>query len=204
MTELIEKMNKFLVLLLLLSSQVHSLVPGDKAPDFTLINQNGKAIKLSNIENKFIVLEWYNHDCPFVRKHYDSKNMQITQKTYKDNDYVTWLSISSSAKGNQGHIANSTSALKLMKQEGSFSDHLLLDEKGVVGRLYGAVTTPQIVIIDSKMKVRYIGAMDSIASANKDDIKKAKNYALSAISKLLLQQDPSPAKTRPYGCSIKY
>ena len=197
-------MIKLVLIALFFSTQSFALVPGDKAPDFSLINQNGKLIKLSQIKNKFIVLEWYNDGCPFVRKHYDSKNIQTIQKTYKENDYVSWISISSSAKGNQGHIGNSAHALKLLQEEGSFADHLLLDEKGVVGRLYGAVTTPQIVIIDSKMKIRYIGAIDSIASANVKDIKKAKNYALSAISKLLLQQEPRPAKTKPYGCSVKY
>jgi peroxiredoxin len=204
MMEWIEKMNRLLILLFILSGQVMALVPGDTAPDFTLINQSGKSIKLSNIKNKFIVLEWFNQGCPFVRKHYDSENMQTIQKTYKENDYITWISISSSAKDKQGHIANSAQALKVLKDEGSFADHLLLDEAGSVGRAYGAVTTPQIVIIDSKMKVRYIGAIDSIASANPADIKKAKNYALSAISKLLLQQAPNPAKTKPYGCSVKY
>lgn len=201
---LIEKMNKFIIVFLILIGQATALVPGDSAPDFTLINQAGKSIKLSSIKNKFIVLEWFNHGCPFVRKHYDSKNIQTIQKTYKDNDYVTWMSISSSAKGKQGHIGNSVQALKIMQAEGSFADHLLLDESGTVGRAYGAVTTPQIVIIDAQMKIRYIGAIDSVATADPADIKKAKNYALSAISKLLLQQNPKPAKTKPYGCSVKY
>lgn len=155
-------------------------------------------------KDKVVVLEWYNEGCPFVRKHYDAKNMQNTQKTFKDNEYVTWVMIVSSAKGKQGHISGPAAASDIMKKEGSFADHLLLDIDGSVGKLYDAKTTPHMYVIDSKGIIRYTGAIDSISSANPADIMKAKNYVTSAVSKVLLQEKPNPSKTRPYGCSVKY
>ena len=179
--------------------------PGDEAPDFKLKNHKGQMISLKSInKDKIVVLEWYNEGCPFVRKHYDSKNMQNTQKTFKENEYVTWITIVSSAKGKQGHIDGAAKASETLKKEGSFADHLLMDADGVVGKLYDAKTTPHMYVIDSKGIVRYTGAIDSIATANAGDIMKAKNYITSAVSKVLLQEKPNPSKTRPYGCSVKY
>lgn len=197
--------NLISIIILMSISNAFALNPGDVAPDFKLKNQKGKVITLKEInKDKIVVLEWYNEGCPFVRKHYDVKNMQNTQKTFKDNDYVTWVTISSSAKGKQGYVKGASDARDLMKKEGSHADHFLLDSDGVVGQAYGAKTTPHMYVIDSKGIVRYTGAIDSIASANSVDISKAKNYITSALSKVLLQERPNPSKTKPYGCSVKY
>lgn len=196
---------KFLILGLVFSINVLAVNPGEKAPDFTLKNQKGESVSLKSLnKNSIVVLEWYNEGCPFVRKHYDSKNMQETQKVFKDNEYVTWVTIASSAKGKQGYIDGPAAARDLMKKEGSLATHLLLDPEGKVGRLYEAKTTPHMYVIDAAGIVRYNGAIDSIASANASDIKKATNYITSAVSKVLLKEKPNPSKTKPYGCSVKY
>lgn len=195
----------FSVILLATMTNALALNPGDKAPDFKLKNHKGKEVTLKELnKNKIVVLEWYNEGCPYVRKHYDAKNMQNTQKTFKDNDYVTWVTIASSVKGKQGHVKNVSSAMELMQKEQSHADHFLLDSDGSVGKAYDAKTTPHMYVIDSKGIVRYTGAMDSIPSAKASDIAKAKNYVTSAVSKVLLQEKPNPSKTRPYGCSVKY
>lgn len=182
-----------------------ALNPGDKAPNFKLKNQKGEMVEFKELnKDKIVVLEWYNHGCPFVRKHYDSQNMQKIQKVFKDNDYVTWLTIVSSNKGKQGFIKTAGAAKEKMQEEKSGADHLLLDFDGAVGKAFEAKTTPHMFVVDNFGIIRYVGAIDSVASANPADIGRAKNYITSAVSKVLLKQKPNPSKTKPYGCSVKY
>ena len=205
MMESIGRSMKYLSLFLLFFTQsLFALNPGDVAPDFNLLNQDGKKVKLSDYKGKIVVLEWFNHGCPFVKKHYVSNNMQATQKTFAKNENVVWLSIVSSAKGNQGFLGSPAIAKAKLKELGSNANHLLLDPSGQVGQAYGAKTTPHMYIIGFDGKLAYVGAIDSIASSDTSDIKEAKNYALSAVSKLLLKEKPNPSKTKPYGCSVKY
>ena len=193
-----------ILFLLLLSYSAFAVNPGDNAPDFTLTAHNGKKISLSQFKGNHIVLEWYNSGCPYVRKHYDSNNMQTTQNVYKDNERVTWLTIVSSAKGKQGYLADAKEAQKQFKTEQMASDYLLLDPTGEVGKAYGAKTTPHIFIINPDQKLAYVGAMDSDSSYQQSAIKGATNYVTSSMSKLMLKENPDPAKTKPYGCSVKY
>jgi hypothetical protein len=181
-----------------------SLNPGSIAIDFSLKDHLGKTVKLSDYKGKFIVLEWYNRGCPYVRKHYNSGNMQAVQNLYKANPIVKWISIISSTSNKQGHINSQEELLEQFYLDGFKADHLVRDLDGSVGRLYRAKTTPELIIINDKFKVAYRGAIDSIASSDKADIRKAKNYVTSGMSKLLLQKNPNPQKTKPYGCSIKY
>lgn len=188
----------------LVSLKVFALNPGDVAPDFTLMNQEGKKVSLSDFKNKIVVLEWFNHGCPYVKKHYGAGNMQATQGAFAQNDLVVWLSINSSAEGKQGHLADAKEAKAKLAEVKSKADHMLLDHDGKVGQAYGAKTTPHMYIVDFDGKLAYVGAIDSVASADPADIKGATNYATSAVSKLLLKEKPNPAKTRPYGCGVKY
>lgn len=187
-----------------MSFSVYAVNPGDKAPDFKLLSHKGEEVTLTQFKGKFIVLEWYNKGCPYVRKHYDSGNMQATQNVYKENDGVVWLTIVSSAEGKQGYLKNVAEAKAQYSADKLASDYLLLDPKGEVGRAYGAKTTPHIFIIDGKMNLAYVGAMDSDDSYKPESIKGATNYITSSMSKLMLGEKPDPAKTRPYGCSVKY
>ncbi|MFT5170718.1 MAG: peroxiredoxin [Candidatus Marinamargulisbacteria bacterium] len=172
------------------------------APDFTLPNAKGEAISLSGFKGKHVVLEWTNHQCPFVKKHYGSKNMQDLQKTYTQKD-VIWLSIVSSAPGRQGHVTGPLAA-ELTTKRGAAPSHVLLDSDGSVGKLYQAKTTPHIFIIDKEGQLVYQGAIDSIGSANAADITHAKNYVKASLDALLAGQPVSVGYTRSYGCSVKY
>lgn len=205
---IVMKLNKFkytlFICLIFLSTQLLALNPGQDAVDFTLVDHTGKKVRLSDYKGKWIVLEWYNSGCPYVRKHYDSKNMQSTQSVYKENPLVNWITIISSAQGKQGYISSIEKLKEQFSKEGMLSDHLVRDLDGVVGQAYGARTTPHMYIINDKFKISYVGAIDSIASASQSDISKAKNYVTSSLSKLLLQSKPNPQKTTPYGCSVKY
>ena len=172
------------------------------APNFTLLNSHGKTVKLADYKGKYVVLEWTNHLCPFVKKHYDSDNMQALQRNYTDKD-VVWLSIISSAKGKQGYV-DGTQANALSTERNATPSHVLFDESGEIGKLYGAKTTPHMYIIDPSGTLRYGGAIDSIRSADPADIPKATNYVSEGMNSLLAGQSVTNKLTPPYGCSIKY
>ena len=175
---------------------------GSAAPGFSLPGTNGKSYNLSEFRGKYVVLEWYNPDCPFVRKHYHSGNMQNLQKEFTEKG-VVWLSIDSSAPGKEGNYP-AAKLNEIASTDGAARTALLLDPEGKVGRLYGATATPDMVIIDPQGKIRYKGAIDNKPSTDVADIKTATNYVQSNLENLMAGKDVSPATTRPYGCSVKY
>lgn len=175
---------------------------GETAPDFTLTDTNGKEQTLSSYKGKFVVLEWLNHDCPFVKKHYDSGNMQALQKEYTAKD-VVWLSINSSAEGKEGYYP-ADKANELTKEKGAAPSAVLLDEKGKVGKLYGAKTTPHMFVIDPQGVLIYQGAIDSKASTDSEDIPTAKNYVKAALDEATAGKAVSESSIKSYGCSVKY
>ena len=175
---------------------------GDAAPAFTLTDTNGKQHSLGDFKGKVVVLEWFNHDCPFVKKHYDSGNMPGLQTRYTETD-VVWLSINSSAPGKQGNYAPEK-ANEMSKEKKSAASYVLLDPDGTVGKLYGAKTTPHMYVIDAAGVLRYEGAIDSVSSTDQDDIKGATNYVASAIDALKAGKPVDPSVTQAYGCGVKY
>lgn len=172
------------------------------APAFKLVDSTGKARSLSDFKGKTVVLEWTNHECPFVKKHYGSGNMQAQQRD-ATGDGVIWLSINSSAPGKQGHVDGAT-AEGIRGKASTAQTAYLLDPNGTVGRAYGAKTTPHMYIIDGKGVLRYAGAIDSIPSADTADIAKATKYVPQALAELAAGKPVSVKVTRPYGCSVKY
>lgn len=175
---------------------------GQKAPDFRLTSAQGKEVKLSEFPNKIVVLEWSNYECPFVKKHYRSGNIPAMQKKYKDLG-VVWLTVISSAPGKQGNFPGGE-LIEKSQQMGNQANAVLRDEKGEVGKRYGAKTTPQFVIIDKDGVVAYTGAVDSIASTNEKDISKATNYVSAALDAIENGKKVDKAATQPYGCGVKY
>tara|TARA_B100000427_G_scaffold95770_1_gene78872 strand:+ start:65 stop:709 length:645 start_codon:yes stop_codon:yes gene_type:complete len=173
-----------------------------KAPLFTAVDSNGVKHKLADYRGKIVVLEWKNHLCPFVVKHYKSGNMQQIQENLTKQG-VVWLSIISSAKGKQGYVSGDE-CNEIIKQEGSKATAVLFDPDGTIGKQYAAKTTPHMFVIDVNGDIVYEGAIDSIRSADSRDIKKATNYVVSAINNLIKQKPIEPSQTAAYGCSIKY
>ena len=175
---------------------------GAIAQDFKLTDANGKTVQLSKFRGKNVVLEWHNPGCPFVQKHYDTGNMQMTQAAARKQNTV-WLTINSGAKGKQGHMIGSEAKALLKKQE-SKPNHYLLDVKGVVGKAYAAKTTPHMYIINKSGKLVYQGGIDDKPSANHADIKRARNHVTAALNELNAGKKISVTSSRPYGCSVKY
>lgn len=172
------------------------------APTFSAPAASGGTISLEQYRGKTVVLEWTNHDCPFVKKHYESGNIPSLQKDAVGKGIV-WLQVISSAPGKQGHVDGAT-ALKLNADRGAAPTGTVLDPEGKVGRLYEAVTTPHIFIVNPDGKLVYKGGIDSIASSKKDDIAKADNYVKLALNDLAGGKKPAHASTQPYGCTVKY
>lgn len=172
------------------------------APGFSLMDSNGKKHSLSDFKGKWVVLEWVNFGCPFVRKHYDSNNMQNLQKAYTDRGIV-WLSICSSASGKQGHYEGEELTSQI-KEEGSHATAYLIDEEGTVGKMYEAKTTPHMFIVNPEGVLVYAGGIDNIASSDKDDIKNATNYVKETLDAGLAGKEIAVKGSKPYGCSVKY
>ena len=188
--------------LALAAASAHATKVGDPAPSFSLVDTNGKQHALDDFKGKVVVLEWFNHDCPFVKKHYDSGNMPALQSRYTAKD-VVWLSINSSAPGKQGNYAPDK-ASELSKEKKSAATYVLLDQDGTVGRLYGAKTTPHMYVIDGKGILRYEGAIDSVSSTDQADIKDATNYVAAAVDAVMAGKNVDPSVTQSYGCGVKY
>jgi len=175
---------------------------GKAAPNFTLPDTNGKEWSLANFKGKYVVLEWYNPDCPFVGKHYKSGNMQGLQKEFTSRG-VVWLSIDSSAPGEQGNYPPAK-LNEISARDGAARTALLLDPDGKVGRLYGAKTTPDMYIVNPNGILVYKGAIDNKRSTDLSDVKTATNYVKSALQAVMAGKSVTTTDTQPYGCSVKY
>ncbi len=175
---------------------------GKPAPDFTATDIKGNPFKLSDHKGKIVVLEWTNHECPFVLKHYGTNNMQNTQKAAKEKG-AEWVSIVSSAPGRQGHTT-AEAAQKIVDETGAAPDVKILDEKGEIGTLYGASTTPHMFVVDKDGTIAYMGAIDDQPSPRPETVEGAKNYVLAAIDDLAAGKPVETPVTQPYGCNVKY
>ena len=174
------------------------------APDFNLLNTYGEKVSLSEFKGQTVVLEWTNHGCPFVAKHYKTQNMQNTQGEAKKAN-VVWLTIISSAPGTQGFVSN-LEANELTRSRSALPSHVLLDPKGLVGRSYGAKTTPHMYLIDQFGVLKYQGAIDDAGGRGFmfKNLSEAKNYILLALDELRKGKKITDSITKPYGCSVKY
>jgi peroxiredoxin len=174
-----------------------SVSVGQPAPDFQVKDINGKSQSLSAYKGKFVVLEWVNPECPFVKKHYDSSNMQATQKAAEAKGAV-WLSVSTGSGGDASELAS------WVKEKGAAPTATLLDTDGKLGKAYGARTTPHLYVINPEGKLVYAGAIDNKPTANKADIKGATNYVTAALTEAMAGKPVTKASSEPYGCSVKY
>jgi len=191
-----------LAIAVLTSISAYAVRVGDSAPDFTGTDSNGKMQTLSAYKGKFVVLEWSNRDCPYTRKHYDSGNMQSLQREWRAKG-VIWLTIISSAPGEEGYVTASEENAQLAKVH-AVPSAVILDPKGSIGREYGAKTTPHMFVIDPSGKLIYAGAIDDHPTTDVADIKISKNYVNEALTQAMAGGSVSTTYTRPYGCSVKY
>ena len=198
-------MKTLLALMILLATPslgFAEAVVGQTAPAFQVKDASGKSQSLQDYAGQWVVLEWYNKDCPYVKKHYGSGNMQKLQKGYAAKN-VKWLTVISSAPGKQGYL-DPAQALENAKQAGSASNAILIDSTGTMGRAYGAKTTPHMYVIDPKGKLVYVGAIDDNNSADPAVIASSKNYVAAALDAAMSGKAVEVTSSQPYGCSVKY
>ena len=175
---------------------------GKTAPDFVGTDSNGKTVALKDLRGHIVVLEWSNNQCPFVGKHYRSGNMQALQKEATSKG-VVWLTVLSSAPGEQGNVT-AAEANELTRSRGAAPTAVILDSSGVIGRAYGARTTPHMFVIDKTGTLVYMGGIDDRATTDVADIAPAKNYVRLALTAVMSGTAVADPITRPYGCSVKY
>ena len=176
---------------------------GQPAPTFTVTDTKGKAHTLDSYRGKWVVLEWFNHDCPYTKKHYKTDNMQALQREYTGKG-VVWISVLSSAPGKQGYRSSAAEADEEMTEKKAAPSFVVRDTAGVLGRQYGARNTPHLFAIDPQGVLRYAGAIDDKPTAKANDIAGAKNYLKAALDAGLAGQPIAEATTQPYGCDVKY
>lgn len=199
-------MNKLLTavagLVLLSGAAIARINVDEAAPGFALKDAFGKQHSLADFKGKFVVLEWVNFGCPFVRRHYDSGNMQKLQKTAAEKG-VVWLSVCSSAPGKQGYYEGKELVDKLASEQSAAAAYLV-DAEGTVGRAYEARTTPHMYVINPAGTLIYAGGIDSIPSTNHADNERATNYVQQALDAAMAGKSVEVKTSKPYGCSVKY
>lgn len=175
---------------------------GQPAPDFTAPDLSGKPVKLSDFRGKFVVLEWTNPECPYVRRHYDSGNIPALQREVAAKD-VVWIAVNSTSAAS-GEFKSPEEMAQWLGAKGAAPKATLIDKDGKVGRLFGARTTPHMYIVDPQGKLVYAGAIDDKRWASVAETKSANNYVRAALVEALAGKPVSVAATSPYGCSVKY
>lgn len=175
---------------------------GAPAPAFELKDVDGKTRSLAELKGKIVVLEWTNDGCPYVKKHYETGNMQRLQSEAQK-DGVVWVVINSSSPGKQGHV-DGDGAKKVMAKHKASPSMYLLDPDGKVGMAYGAQTTPHMYVIDKEGTLRYMGAIDDKPTTDKADVKTATNYVTAALAAVKANKPVEKPVTRAYGCTVKY
>jgi peroxiredoxin len=175
---------------------------GEPAPNFTLQSASGETHTLTDFEGQYVVLEWLNFGCPFVGKHYDSGNMQSLQETYREKG-VAWLSIVSSAKGEQGYYPPKEMVQQKQKHDGNMTA-ILMDTSGEVGRTYGAKVTPHMYVINPEGTLIYKGGIDDKPTTDVADVEGATNYVRAALDQAMNGEEVDVKRAQPYGCTVKY
>lgn len=175
---------------------------GAPAPDFTGTDSNGKTHTLSGLRGKTVVLEWTNDQCPYVRKHYDTRNMQTLQQEATSKGII-WLTVNSASKGKQGYTTPDE-ANRVIDREKSHETARILDEGGKIGKTYGASTTPHMFVIDPNGILVYAGGIDDQSSVSQSTVKTANNYVRDALSDLESGHPVQVSTSKPYGCAVKY
>ena len=193
---------RFISLILITINITWSLEIGVEAPGFTAKDTNGKIHRLSEYKGNIVVLEWKNHRCPYVVKHYATNNMQNLQRDLVSKG-VVWMSVLSSAPGKQGHVS-AQEANAIIENENSAASAVLMDTAGAIGRRYSAKKTPHMFVIDENGLLAYQGAIDDNSSARQSTVAGALNYVKEAVSALQSNQKIAVPTTEAYGCSVKY
>jgi peroxiredoxin len=190
------------VSLALVAGSAFAITAGTVAPEFSVADSNGKTVKLSDYKGKFVVLEWTNPECPFVRAQYGAATMQALQKEAGGKD-VVWLTVNSTNKSSS-EFKTGAQMNAWMKEKNAAQKAILIDASSDAGRAYDARTTPHMFVIDPAGKIVYAGAIDDKRSARESDRKIANNYVRAALNETLAGKPVTIASTTPYGCSVKY
>jgi peroxiredoxin len=194
------------ILALSLGSLAQAASTGAAAPAFTGTGSDGKTYNLSDYAGKWVVLEWHNQDCPFVKSQYVGKMQKLQAKWTKKG--VVWFSVISSAPGAEGAVT-ADEANTDVKEHNAHVTATLLDSTGVIGHAYGAKTTPHMFVINPQGILVYNGAIDNAPReddvvAKNQDGDAYMNYVNQALKEGMAGKPITMANTVSYGCGVKY
>lgn len=194
--------NLVFAFVLMFSATSFAAKVGEKAPDFKVTDSKGKVHQLSDYKGKYVVLEWMNDGCPYVKKHYNSGNMQKLQKEHTKNG-VVWFTVASSLKGKQGHWT-AEQANEKAKNWKIASTAILLDHDAAMGKAYAAKVTPHMFVINPEGVIAYNGAIDSNDSSDPKVIPTSTNYVDAALKSAQKGEPIKVSSSKPYGCGVKF
>ena len=184
------------------SQRLPEVTIGQPAPNFSIMDENGERRRLSDYRGSIVVLEWLDRDCPFVKKHYESNNMQALQHDARSRG-VVWLTVTSTAPSHPGYM-DGDGAQRFRNRYQAEPTTILLDPDGRMGRQYDVEVAPQVFVIDAAGILVYMGGMDDKATTRIADIDDATDYVGDALDDVISGQPVSRAITRAYGCPIVY
>lgn len=173
---------------------------GQPAPDFTLTDTYGQGHSLDAHRGSWVVLEWFNFNCPYTQKHYRTGNIPSQQAKWTGRD-VVWLSVITTPPGAAPEPAELGA---LADRHGNQATAVVLDSDGTVGRAFGARTTPHLVVIDPTGELAYMGAIDDVPTARDEDLARATQLVDRALEQATAGQPVTVPVSRPYGCAITY
>lgn len=168
---------------------------GELAPDFELVDLDGKKHSLSAYRGKFVVLEWFSPGCPACKYAY-SKGPFTTMPERYVKEGMVWLSVNSEAPENDAATPDMN---RKFVETYKMQVPIVFDPKGIVGRSYGAKSTPHMFVIDPKGVLVYKGAIDNAPNGQVPKGKTLVNYVDAAIADQKAGRKVSEPETTSYG-----
>ena len=173
---------------------------GDAVEDFSLKNTEGETVSLKGYLEKEgvkgVVVIFTCNTCPYAVA-YEDRIIGLHDE-YSAKGYPV-LAINPNDPSMKA--GDSFEKMKQRSAEKGFTFDYTMDETQEVFKKFGATKTPHVYLVDSDMKVRYIGAIDNNAT---DPAGVTTKYLENAIMSVDQGKDPDPLTTKAVGCSIKY
>lgn len=171
---------------------------GTDAPDFSLINVDGKTVSLADFQSApaLLVIFMCNH-CPYVI-HVADHLAQLAGEYMQRG--VAVVGISSNDVAN--YPADSPEQMVAEAEERGYAFPYLYDETQEVAQAYQAACTPDFFLFDGDKKLAYRGQLDS--SRPDSGIPVTGDDLRAAIDAVLAGNAPSADQTPSLGCNIKW
>ncbi len=176
---------------------------GAAAPGFSTTDIANAPLALSDYADKTVVIEFNNPECPYVMRHYEGTGNMPALQAETAAEGVVWITINSSAEGQQGH-RDAAGMAEYMASVNGQPTRIALDHSGDLGHLYAAKATPHMYVIEQGT-MRYQGAIDDRPTASRSQgVEGATNYVREALNAIAAGEPVAVTETVAYGCTMKF